>query len=107
MKFKTEQLPNIATQWFEETILSKANLTQQFILSFIWNQGKNKLFEQYKSYLDLLSSSGYFDIDSTKENLLKALDKVGGKYEIPMLGYILDKEDIEAFFRIAQKYSVN
>lgn len=106
MKFKVDQIQNIFSSWFEEAILSKASTGQQLVLTFIWNQGKDKLFNQYKPYIEALSDDGYYELGKTKENALEALKKVGGKYELPFIGYIVDSEDVDLFFKIAEKYSV-
>lgn len=106
MKIKTEQLKDVFSLWFSEAILSKATAGQQLILSFIWNQGKDRMFDKYKPYIDALSEDGYFELGKTKENALAALNSVGGKYEIPLINYIVDAEDVNLFFKLAEKYAV-
>lgn len=72
-------------------LLSKGTLVQRGVSTFLYLQYKDKIH----NYLVLLSDNGSFNVDMLSNNLRKAFETMGNKYNIPLINYTFDVDDLE------------
>lgn len=98
MQVTSQHISNALSRWFERDVMPKGDLFQQGISLFVFLQAKPRLNKMIDS-LAILSDGGKFDVDELIENLRMALEKMGGAYTLPIIGYKADADDLE---RIAE-----
>lgn len=102
MKVSASELGNIATIWLDEVLLPKSTPLQTMVIVFAFLQGKDKMINQLKPFLNL-DENGAFDFETTKDNANKALSKAGGQFTIPALNYTFDTDDLNKLFEIVRR----
>lgn len=98
MVVTSQNISAALSRWFEKDVLPKGDLFQQGVSLFVFLQAKPRLAKMVDS-LSILSDGGKFDADELIDNLRQALDKMGGAYTLPIIGYKMDADDLE---RIAE-----
>lgn len=93
MQVTTQNISNALIKWFERDVLPKGDLFQQGISTFIFLQSKPRINKLING-LNMLSDDGKFDVDELGNNLRQALEKMGGAFTLPIIGYTLDKDDL-------------
>lgn len=91
MKFTTEQLTEAISTWINTDLIPRSSLVQQGVITFCLLQGKKKLESMLSIFTELDPDS---DVEEFFKNLCISLDKMGGYYEIPIINYRLDKQDL-------------
>ena len=103
MKINIQDLPKALTAWAEQSLMPKSSLAQKGVITFILLQGKNKINELLMPLKLLADKDGNFDVEELQQNLSKSLEAMGGKYTLPILNYVFDKEDLDLMFEIIKK----
>ena len=103
MKINIQDLPKVLTAWVDEVLMPKSTLVQKGFITFILLQGQNRINEAMEPLKLLADKDGSFEVNELYQNLLKALEAMGGKYTIPVLNYVFDKADLDMMFEIIKK----
>lgn len=97
MEVTTQDISRALIRWAERDLLAKGNPFQQGISTFVFLQAKPRL-DELISGLNMLTTNGKFDFDELTGNMRQALQKMGGSYTLPVIGYTIDGEDLNNFF---------
>ena len=106
MKIHISKLKNVALNWLDEVIMPKSSGLQKFVLVFSTLQMKDQIDELINKAALFADKDGYLDLEVTKANAITALDKAGGYITLPYINWNFDKDDLDKFFDLAQKYGV-
>ena len=96
MKIQVDQFPSLVSKWLDAVVLPKSTTIQKVAITMLLLQRGNEIPELLKPFAD---KEGTIDID----NLKVALEKAGGKIEIPYLNWIFDQADLDKLVEIANE----
>ena len=94
MKIQIDQFPSLVSKWLDAVVLPKSTTIQKVAITMLLLQRGNEIPELLKPFAD---KEGTIDTD----NLKVALEKAGGKIEIPYLNWIFDQADLDKLVEIA------
>ena len=97
MNITTEDIARGITTWIEKDLLDKGNTLQKGITVFIYLQSKPRI-QGMVDNLKFFADDGVLDSTELKNNIISALEHIGGYYTIPLIEYNLDKQDINRIF---------
>lgn len=94
MKIQVDQFPSLVSKWLDIVVLPKSTTIQKIAITMLLLQRGNEIPELLKPFAD---KDGNIETD----NLKIALEKAGGKIEIPYLNWIFDQDDLDKLVEIA------
>lgn len=94
MKIQVDQFPSLVSKWLDAVVLPKSTTIQKVAITMLLLQRGNEIPELLKPFAD---KEGTIDTN----NLKIALEKAGGKIEIPYLNWIFDQTDLDKLVEIA------
>ena len=96
MKIQVDQFVPLISKWIDSSVMPKSTTLQKIAITMLLLQRGNEIPELLKPFAD---KEGTIDID----NLKVALEKAGGKIEIPYLNWIFDQADLDKLVEIANE----
>ena len=96
MKIQVDQFPSLMSKWLDAVVLPKSTTIQKVAIIMLLLQRGNEIPELLKPFAD---KEGTIETD----NLKIALEKAGGKIEIPYLNWIFDQADLDKEIANANK----
>lgn len=96
MKIQVDQFPSLVSKWLDVVVLPKSTTIQKVAITMLLLQRGNEIPELLKPFAD---KEGNIETD----NLKIALEKTGGKVEIPYLNWIFDQADLDKLVEIANE----
>lgn len=94
MKIQVNQFLPLLSQWIDSSVMPKSTTLQKVTITMLLLQRGNEIPELIKPFAD---KDGTIETD----NLKIALEKAGGKIEIPYLNWIFDQADLDKLVEIA------
>ena len=96
MKIQIDQFVPLISKWIDSSVMPKSTTLQKIAITMLLLQRGNEIPELLKPFAD---KKGTIETD----NLKVALDKAGGKIEIPYLNWIFDQADLDKLVEIANE----
>lgn len=96
MKIQINQFVPLLSKWLDAVVLPKSTTIQKVAITMLLLQRGNEIPELLKPFAD---KEGTIETD----NLKIALEKAGGKIEIPYLNWIFDQADLDKLVEIANE----
>lgn len=96
MKIQVNQFPSLLSKWIDSSVMPKSTTLQKVAITMLLLQRGNEIPELLKPFAD---KEGAIETD----NLKIALEKAGGKIEIPYLNWIFDQADLDKLVEIANE----
>ena len=96
MKIQIDQFVPLISKWIDSSVMPKSTTLQKIAITMLLLQRGNEIPELLKPFAD---KEGTIETD----NLKVALDKAGGKIEIPYLNWIFDQADLDKLVEIANE----
>lgn len=90
-----DSLP-LLTKWIDEVVMPRSTGLQKFAITLALLQRGNDLPAMLQPLAD---KDGYIDLDYVS----KALEKAGGKIELPVINWMFDMEDLNKLKEIAER----
>ena len=94
MKIQVEQFPSLMSKWLDAVVLPKSTTIQKVAITMLLLQRGNEIPQLLKPFAD---KEGTIETDNLKE----ALEKAGGKVELPYLNWVFDQADLDKLVEIA------
>lgn len=95
MKIHVSKLKDLAAKWMDEKVMPRSNAVQKFVLTFAILQKGDALVDMVKPLAD---SNGMIELDHLKE----ALQRAGGKIELPYINWVFDEDDLNYIMEVAK-----
>ena len=96
MKIQVDQFVPLISKWVDSSVMPKSTTLQKIAITMLLLQRGNEIPELLKPFAD---KEGTIETD----NLKVALEKAGGKIEIPYLNWIFDQADLDKLVEIANE----
>ena len=96
MKIQVDQFVPLISKWIDSSVMPKSTTLQKIAITMLLLQRGNEIPELLKPFAD---KEGTIETD----NLKVALEKAGGKVEIPYLNWIFDQADLDKLVEIANE----
>ena len=96
MKIQVDQFVPLISKWVDSSVMPKSTTLQKIAITMLFLQRGNEIPELLKPFAD---KEGTIETD----NLKIALEKAGGKIEIPYLNWIFDQADLDKLVEIANE----
>ena len=96
MKIQVDQFIPLISKWVDSSVMPKSTTLQKIAITMLLLQRGNEIPELLKPFAD---KEGTIETD----NLKVALEKAGGKIEIPYLNWIFDQADLDKLVEIANE----
>ena len=96
MKIQIDQFVPLISKWIDSSVMPKSTTLQKIAITMLLLQRGNEIPKLLKPFAD---KEGTIETD----NLKIALDKAGGKIEIPYLNWIFDQADLDKLVEIANE----
>ena len=96
MKIQIDQFVPLISKWIDSSVMPKSTTLQKIAITMLLLQRGNEIPELLKPFAD---QEGTIETD----NLKIALEKAGGKIEIPYLNWIFDQADLDKLVEIANE----
>ena len=96
MKIQVDQFVPLISKWVDSSVMPKSTTLQKIAITMLLLQRGNEIPELLKPFAD---KEGTIETD----NLKIALEKAGGKIEIPYLNWIFDQADLDKLEEIANE----
>ena len=90
-----DSLP-LLTKWVDEVMMPRSTGLQKFAITLALLQRGNELSTMLQPLAD---KDGYIELDYVS----KALEKAGGKIELPVINWMFDMEDLNKLKEIAER----
>lgn len=94
MKIAVNDSLPLVTKWVDTVVMPKSNTVQKFAITLMLLQRGSELPNLLKPLAD---KDGYIDLDHVAE----ALDKAGGRIELPYVDWVFDKDDLNKLVELA------
>lgn len=95
----SESLP-LLTKWIDEVVMPKSTTAQKFIITLALLQRGSELPVMLQPLAD---KDGYLDLD----HVAVALEKAGGRIELPYINWVFDKDDLSRLTELAKNGASN
>ena len=96
MKIAVADFLPLLTKWVDEVMMPRSTGLQKFAITLALLQRGNELSTMLQPLAD---KDGYIDLDYVS----KALEKAGGKIELPVINWMFDMEDLNKLKEIAER----
>ena len=94
MKIAVNDSLPLVTKWVDTVVMPKSNTVQKFAITLMLLQRGSELPTLLQPLAD---KDGYIDLDHVAE----ALDKAGGRIELPYIDWVFDKDDLNKLVELA------
>lgn len=105
MKISSSDFGKAVEKWAENYLVNKGTLLQQGVTTFLILQMKPKAEVLFSKFAFLADEQGMFELEILHKNLITALDKMGGRYTVPLIDYVFDSADIDKIIECAKEYA--
>lgn len=105
MKIHISKLKPVALNWIDKVVYPKCKPLQIFAIDFILSQMGGKLDQYIESAKIFADQDGNIDLSEAAANARTALKKAGGGFNIPVLNWDFDGDDLEALLAIAKEHA--
>lgn len=95
MKIHVSKLKDLASRWIDNKVMPRSNAMQKFVLTFALLQKGDALVDMLKPLAD---AEGMIELDHLKE----ALQRAGGKIELPYINWVFDEDDLNYIMEVAK-----
>lgn len=95
MKIHVSKLKDLASRWIDNKVMPRSNAMQKFVLTFALLQKGDTLVDMLKPLAD---AEGMIELDHLKE----ALQRAGGKIELPYINWVFDEDDLNYIMEVAK-----
>lgn len=95
MKIHVSKLKDLAATWMDNKVMPRSNAMQKFVLTFALLQKGDTLVDMLKPLAD---AEGMIELDHLKE----ALQRAGGKIELPYINWVFDEDDLNYIMEVAK-----
>lgn len=95
MKIAVSEMLPLVTKWVDEVVMPKSTTAQKFIITLALLQRGSELPVMLQPLAD---KDGYLDLD----HVAVALEKAGGRIELPYINWVFDKDDLSRLMELAK-----
>lgn len=95
MKIAVSEMLPLVTKWVDEVVMPKSTTSQKFIITLALLQRGSELPVMLQPLAD---KDGYLDLD----HVAVALEKAGGRIELPYINWVFDKDDLSRLTELAK-----
>ena len=100
MKIAVSEMLPLVTKWVDEVVMPKSTTAQKFIITLALLQRGSELPVMLQPLAD---KDGYLDLD----HVAVALEKAGGRIELPYINWVFDKDDLSRLTELAKNGASN
>lgn len=105
MKISSSDFGKAVNAWAEKYLVNKGTPVQQGVAVFLILQMRPKLDSIFNKLSFLADEQGDFELEILHQNLITALDKMGGRYTVPLINYVFDSTDLDNIIECAKEYA--
>lgn len=95
------KFPDAVSGWLDEAVFPKSEKWQIAVLTIGLLTYREKIVDYAKMLAD---KDGNINTEKLGKDMQSALDKVGGSFETPGIGWNMNKDDIDILIKHAEKY---